>query len=141
MTFKAFLQFAQDFELFPTVMSKAKLNAFFGAIAQYANYTAEDGNCVIEQSLFVDILALCANEIVFPEPEPTPVEKMLILMEKLSQSEGPEKIIKQIGNNRMMSEDTLNLLDEFKEEYPSFFEIKEERKDDFMDLMSGETLE
>ena len=136
MSFKSFLQFAQDFEIFPCIISKAKLNAFFGGIAQYSNYNDNESEVYIEQSLFVDMLALCANEIVLPEPEPNPVEKILIFMEKIGQSEGPEKIIINTGNNRMMAEDTLNILEEFKEEYPQYFEVKEDKKENFMDLMS-----
>lgn len=136
MSFKFFMKFAQDFEIFPAIISKAKLNAFYGGIAQYSNYNDNESEVYIEQSLFVDILALCANEIVFPEPEPNPVEKMLILMEKIGQSEGPEKIVIHTGNNRMMSEDALNILDEFKIEYPQYFEEKSEKKENFMELMS-----
>ena len=63
-------------------------------------------------------------------------KKMLILMEKIGQSEGPEKIVIHTGNNRMMSEDALNILDEFKIEYPQYFEEKSEKKENFMELMS-----
>lgn len=97
-----FLLFAQQFEIFPTLVSKTKLNAFFGCIALYScdNDIECEEDILIEQSLFVDIIALIANEIIYSEPQPTPFEKILILVEKMSQSEGPEKITKIKGSNR-----------------------------------------
>ena len=43
-----------------------------------------------------------------------------------------ETIIINTGNNRMMAEDTLNILEEFKEEYPQYFEVKEDKKENYI---------
>lgn len=38
----------------------------------------------------------------------------------------------------MMSQDSLNILEEFKFVYPDYFQSKEEKKENFIDLLSSE---
>ena len=98
-----FLKFCKDYEIFPSLMSKAKLNSFFIAISQYSQIGNEN-NILIEQSLFIDLLSLIALDIIYPQPEPNSIEKILVLMEKISQSEG--------ANNKIF--DTKEFLQDFK---------------------------
>lgn len=139
LSFKNFMLFAQHFEIFPTLVPKTKLNAFFGNIALYSNYSEFEGNddILIEQSLFVDILALIANEIVYSVPEPTPFEKILILVEKMAQSEGPEKITKNRGSNRTYGTDSLDILAPFQEAYPEYFELQDMKKKSYEDFLNA----
>ena len=76
-TNKNFLKFTKDFEIFPNLIGKAKLNSFFNGISQYSMYGLKDST-LIEHSLFVDLIALMALEMNYPEPEPSTIEKILI---------------------------------------------------------------
>ena len=119
-----FLKFCKDYEIFPSLMSKAKLNSFFIAISQYSQIGNEN-NILIEQSLFIDLLSLIALDIIYPQPEPNSIEKILVLMEKISQSEG--------ANNKIF--DTKEFLQEFKKFYPKYFQNKNKKNNTFMDLI------
>ena len=131
-----FLKFCKDYEIFPSLMSKTKLNSFFIGISQYS-LIGDDNNILIEQSLFIDLLSLIALDIIYPEPEPSPIEKILVLMEKLSQSEGANMRVIKTGNNRVG--DSNEFLDEFKKNYPEYFNNKNKKKETFMDIMNLET--
>lgn len=77
--FDNFMKFASDFTIFPDLVSKSKLNSFFRGVSQYSTYSNEETNIKIEQSLFVDMIALCSFEILFPDPDPTPIQKVISL--------------------------------------------------------------
>ena len=130
------MKFCKDYEIFPSLMSKTKLNSFFIGISQYS-LIGDDNNILIEQSLFIDLLSLIALDIIYPEPEPSPIEKILVLMEKLSQSEGGNMRVINTGNNRVG--DSNDFLDEFKKNYPEYFNNKNKKKETFMDIMNLET--
>jgi hypothetical protein len=68
-------------------VSKSRLNSFFEGIIIYKSENKEqkkdskiinstNSQAFIEYSHFIDIITLCAFDIVFPEPEPTPIEKV-----------------------------------------------------------------
>ena len=131
-----FLKFCKDYEIFPSLMSQSKLNGFFIGISQYSQIF-DDNNILIEQSLFIDLLTLIALDIIYPQPEPNPVEKILVLMEKIAQSNGNSLMISKSGSNRIG--DSYEMLDEFRKYYPEYFESKTKKKETFMDIMNLET--
>ena len=138
MSLHTFMKFVKDFEIFPYLIGKAKLNSLFNSIAQYSSFVKKNES-YIEHSLFVDLIALMALEMIYPEPEPSPVEKMMIFIEKISQSGGVGKIAMRTGNNRIGN--WANFIDVFKTAYPSYFEENEinedniNNKDDFENFM------
>ena len=138
MSLHTFMKFVKDFEIFPYLIGKAKLNSLFNSIAQYSSFVKKNES-FIEHSLFVDLIALMALEMIYPEPEPSPVEKMMIFIEKISQSGGVGKIAMRTGNNRIGN--WANFIDVFKTAYPSYFEENEvnddniNNKDDFENFM------
>ena len=135
MSIENFMKFTKDFEIFPYLIGKVKLNNFFNGISQYSMY-GKKGNSLIEHSLFVDLIALMALEMNYPIPEPSPVEKLLIFIEKLSQSQGPGKIVLRTGNNRQGN--CGNFLDYFKDTYPSYFNVEKSMEEDFSSIMQNE---
>ena len=135
MSNKNFMKFTKDFEIFPYLIGKAKLNSFFNGISQYSTYGQKD-NALIEHSLFVDLIALMALEISYPNPEPSPVEKLLIFIEKISQSQGPGKIVLNTGSNRQGN--CGNFLDYFKEKYPGYFTVEKSTEEDFSSIMQND---
>ena len=138
MSLHTFMKFVKDFEIFPYLIGKAKLNSLFNSIAQYSSFVKKNES-FIEHSLFVDLIALMALEMIYPEPEPSAVEKMMIFIEKISQSGGVGKIAMRTGNNRIGN--WANFIDVFKTVYPSYFEENEinedniNNKDDFENFM------
>ena len=133
MSNKNFLKFTKDFEIFPNLIGKAKLSSFFNGISQYSMYGQKD-TALIEHSLFVDLIALMALEMNYPEPEPSEIEKILIFIEKISQSQGPGKIILNTGNRQG---NCGNFLDLFKEIYPGFFNEEKNEEEDFSTIMQN----
>ena len=134
MSNKNFMKFTKDFEIFPYLIGKAKLNYFFNGISQYSMYGQKD-EILIEHSLFVDLIALMALEMNYPNPEPTPVEKLLIFIEKISQSQGPGKIVLRTGSNRRGN--CGNFLDYFKEVYPGYFNMEKTEDENFSSIMQN----
>ena len=135
MSIENFMKFTKDFEIFPFLIGKAKLNSFFNGISQYSMY-GKQGNVLIEHSLFVDLIALMALEMNYPNPQPSPMEKILIFIEKLSESQGPGKIVLSTGSNRQGN--CGNFLEYFKEVYPGYFNIEKSEKEDFSSIMQNE---
>ena len=78
-----------------------------------------------------------ALEMIYPEPEPSPLEKMLIFIEKISESGGMGKIVMRTGNNRIGN--CANFIDIFKNLYPWYFDVNQEDEknnvEDFESLM------
>ena len=135
MSIENFMKFTKDFEIFPFLIGKAKLNSFFNGISQYSMY-GKQGNVLIEHSLFVDLIALMALEMNYPNPQPSPMEKILIFIEKLSESQGPGKIVLSTGSNRQGN--CGNFLEYFKEVYPGYFNTEKSEKEDFSSIMQNE---
>ena len=133
MSNKNFFKFTKDFEIFPNLIGKAKLNSFFNGISQYSIYVQKDSN-LIEHSLFVDLIALMSLEMNYPEPEPSTIEKILIFIEKISQSQGPGKIVLNTGNRQA---NCGNFLEFFKEIYPGFFNEEKKEEEDFSTIMQN----
>ena len=138
MSLNTFMKFTKDYEIFPYLIGKAKLNSLFNAISQYSSFIKKN-ETLIEHSLFVDLIALMSLEIVYPEPEPEPIEKMLIFIEKISQSGGQGKITMRTGNNKIGN--SVNFIDTFKTMYPGYFEENENEEknseSDFENLMKN----
>ena len=139
MSLNTFMKFTKDFEIFPYLIGKAKLNSFFNAIAQYSSFIKKNES-FIEHSLFIDLIALMALDLIYPEPAPSPLEKMLIFIEKISESGGVGKITMRTGNNRIGN--CANFIDIFRKIYPGFFgdgENEENNEEDFESLMKYNT--
>ena len=138
MSLNDFMKFTKDFEIFPYLIGKAKLNSMFNNISQYSSFT-KNNTTYIEHSLFVDLIALMALDMIYPEPQPTPIEKLLIFIDKISQSAGQSKIVMRTGNYR--SNNFSNFIDIFKEQYPEYFNInnddEDNTNDDFENIMKS----
>ena len=138
MSLNDFMKFTKDFEIFPYLIGKAKLNSMFNNISQYSSFT-KNNTTYIEHSLFVDLIALMALDMIYPEPQPTPIEKLLIFIDKISQSAGQSKIVMRTGNYR--SNNFSNFIDIFKEQYPEYFNLNDDdgdnTNDDFENIMKS----
>lgn len=90
MSLKGFSQFCSDFGLFPDILSKKKMVKFHGTLAAFDK--EEFNKEYIDEHLFVEALALTAFEVTYKQPQPSNLQKVLLLMEKMSHSEGPTKV-------------------------------------------------
>lgn len=55
---------------------------------------------LLDQHMFVEALALCALEIPYLNPQPSDMQKMVNLLEKVNQSQGPTIIKMRLGVTR-----------------------------------------
>ncbi|CAG9330376.1 unnamed protein product [Blepharisma stoltei] len=152
MNFENFLRFTRDFAIFPDLIAKSKLHRFFHTLAgihaqteqpemsvsrssyyELKNDASED---VIDEHLFVESLALVAAEVLYKEPEPTPVERICFLMERMSQSEGLSKVLIENGHNRASAGECKDILVFLKARYPEIFSYGSEQKLGFGDILA-----
>ena len=147
MSFQEFIRFCKDFEVFPDILSKTKLLRIFKTLAgtienpdvSIQSYSSLDENIpmnedVIDDKLFVEAIALISAEISYEDPFPGPVAKICWFLERLSQSEGPEKVLKKLGHNRTTSGDGPDMLALLKARYPDILDHSEHRRPTFQDL-------
>lgn len=158
LNFENFIRFAKDFNLFPDLIAKSKLLRFFYTMASIHSQTEQpeisvsshssradssrgseqDSADVIDEHLFVETLALVACEVVYPEPEPSPVEKVCLLMERMNQSAGPRTVLLAFGHNRAGAGETDDLLFYLREQYPQVFaKSMPKARVGFNDVLSG----
>ena len=84
MAFEQFQKFCVDFSIFPDICSKSKLFSFFKSISSCMQITDYNGIIVsnkdnvdyIDDNYFVDMLALCAFEIPYRDPQPSNLDKV-----------------------------------------------------------------
>ncbi|CAI2376916.1 unnamed protein product [Moneuplotes crassus] len=134
MKFKNFLNFSKDFGIFPDYLSKSKLYRFFNTLAGFykenskkkvhspaATMENEENYC-IDEHLFVELLALCSLEVYYIDPQPSPIEKIIYLVEKMTQSSGPAIFRTQKGRNGAGSGECNDFLLHLKLNYPSKYD-------------------
>lgn len=78
---------------------------------------------LIDDHLFIEALALSAFEVVYRDPQPSNVQKIILLVERMNHSGGPKKIQMAYGITRYtsaarMTNDLTSLL---RKAYPQFF--------------------
>lgn len=147
LNFDGFSRFCTDFEIFPDILSKPKIMRFFKTLSGFFETTnqsqgefsatddhqrskmssGEQGTIrrdVIDEHLFVEALALTAFEIQYQDPQPGNAEKIVLLMEKLNHSEGPQRVLKAVGKPRFTQQggDPSDLLYFIRISHPQFFQ-------------------
>jgi hypothetical protein len=137
MNFTSFLRFCKDFQIFPDIISKAKLLRFFNALAgiyaqtegpekeesvmsEHPRAPEQTEKDVIDQHLFVEALALIAAEINYIRPTPTPVHRICYLIERLNQSTGPIIVLNSKSNSQPAVQ-RVDIITPLRDRYPSIF--------------------
>lgn len=129
----AFLKFMRDFGLFPDVCSKGKLAQVYSALVQ--TQAAAESAAYMDLRLFIDALVLLANDIEYAAPQPSAAEKICTLAERMNQSDGPVKALREYGQRRVTSE-VQDLLQPLKTRFPQFFAKATATRASFRSLMS-----
>lgn len=142
MTREQFIRFCVDFEVFPDIVSKARLVQFFVALAFLCkkkalgltvtlsltrSYTAglpidQSSSDVVDLPLFLDGIALCALEGLVPEN--TAEGRVIAVLERMSQSKGPALTQLRKGSTRNTSTASLDFLKVIAEFYPQRTELQ-----------------
>ena len=149
MNFQGFIKFCKDFEIFPDITSKTKLLRIFKTLAEISSadnleasvqsFSSLDENIPmsedhIDENLFVEALALISADINYEDPFPGPIAKICWFIERLSQSSGPEKVVKALGHNRTTSGEGPDMIALLKARYPDILDHSEHKKPTFQDL-------
>lgn len=134
MKFKHFLNFSKDFGIFPDYLSKSKLYRFFNTLAGFykenskkkmhmtASTMSNEDNYWIDEHLFIELLVLWSLEVYYIDPQPSPIEKIIYLVEKMTQSSGPAIFRTQKGRNGAGSGEWNDFLLHLKLNYPSKYD-------------------
>lgn len=154
LDFSGFLKFCKDFSIFPDLIAKSKLLRFFCTLANihaqteqpeislsqsavFEKKTWNDSQNFIDEHLFVEGLALVAEEVLYKEPEPNTVERICFLMERMSQSDGPAVVLRKVGHNRNSCVESQDMLVHLRYKYPEIFEFTaSSQKLAFSDVLS-----
>lgn len=154
MNYDNFIVFCRDFELFPDLVSKTKLVRFFYTLAGMSadsdihelsvNQSSSRSSLqdkpkrtdLIDEHLFVEALALISEEVKYEDSDLTAVEKVCYLMERMSQSKGPAKVLKQQGHNRSSHGEIHDLLSLLKVRYAGILDHTQKKQLNFDDLAS-----
>jgi hypothetical protein len=99
LTAKKYVQFMKDFGVFPQVVSQARLLAIFhGLSALYRSKAeAEPREPSVDQHLFVEGLALAALEVDYDKFKLTHCQKLILLLERMNDSEATQKLSRGLG--------------------------------------------
>lgn len=76
-------------------------------------------DAAIDEHLFVEVLALSALEMKFQDPQPTQIEKVIVLLDCMNNSNGAKKMYEANGGD---PHDTIDLLAIVKQSYPHLFQ-------------------
>jgi len=92
LDFDSFFKFCKDFDIFPSTISKSRLNYIFKHLNPISLMTDKSkGGEKIDLQLFSDIILIISTELRFNNPQPNEVERILSLIERLSESDGAKK--------------------------------------------------
>lgn len=99
ITAKKYVQFMKDFGVFPQVVSQARLLALFhGLYGLYrGKVETEPKEPSIDQHLFVEGLALAALEIEYDKFKLTNCQKLVLLLERMNDSDATQKLSRGLG--------------------------------------------
>ena len=150
MQFKHFSDFAKDFGIFPDYLPKSKLYKFFQTLAGFYKQNSKkeiekstkesenEDNNIIDEHLFIELLVLCSLEVYYRDPQPSPIEKIIYLVEKMTQSSGPAIFRTRKGRNGAGSGEWNDFLLHLKLNYPYFFELTTKRAFEELEKIESE---
>ena len=127
MTSDFFVEFCHDFRIFPDILPEEIVMNFFLTLSNF--YSTDEHkepnnentweNGVIDEHLFVEVLALSALEMRFQDPQPTQIEKVIVLIDWMNNSNGAKKMYEANGGD---PNDQIDLLAIIKQAYPHLFQ-------------------
>jgi hypothetical protein len=122
ITAKKYIQFMKDFGVFPQVISQVKLLQLFHELCSL--YKSKSGiheakEAAIDQHLFVEGLALVALEVEYDKFKLTHCQKLILLLERMNDSEATQKLSRYLGRTiskkfDIVSQIRLKFADQFK---------------------------
>ena len=174
MGFEGFSRFCIDFGIFPDILSKPQIFRFFKTLSGFFQSTkrganadeyttsqtdklsqpmsglgtsatsSSTANLFIDEHLFIEALALAAFQVVYKEPMPNNVEKIVLLLERMNYSEGPTKVQMAYGSTRLgqRGRATSDLTALLRASHPQYFVVPDpyDLESNFDDLLPGDLL-
>ena len=137
LTYASFMKFCMMFAVFPDLCTKPKLFGLFNALAGLFSAQNEGAEGVIDEHLFVEALALVALEMNL-STDPPPVHRLCLLVEKMSQSGGPARVMQSLGHGRTNTE-TQDLLAKLRAQYPNYLAPRAISQPSLKDLLGSKT--
>ena len=139
-----FLRFSRDFGVFPDVCGKGKLVQIFTSLAKAQTASGQlsasrietEGELCLEERVCMEALVVVSSEIEYAAPQPSPIEKVCLLLERMNQSQGPVKALREFGQRNVTSE-VQDLLVPMKQRFPEFFMKQLPGRVSFRSLLSG----
>ena len=125
VSLKSFYTFAYDFGLFPQSITKTKLLGLFKNSFNYGRDVKDDLEYEngLNHQMFCDVLIQIAFEIPYGNDEPNDIEKIIYLADRLSQSEGINKIVLSLlSSPKLVYGKNFDMMALFKENYPMYFQ-------------------
>lgn len=125
ISLKAFYSFAYNFGLFPQSITKTKLLGLFKNTFNYGREIKDDQEYEngLTHQMFCDALIQIAFEIPYGNDEPNDIEKIIYLADRLSQSEGINKIVESLlSSPKLVYGKNFDMMALFKENYPMYFQ-------------------
>jgi hypothetical protein len=134
LNFSSFIKFCRDFSVFPDVVPKSRLQRIFFTLAGIHSETEQPEasrsslssrapeqteDDVVDEHLFVEGLALVAAEVRYRQPKSSIVERLCCLMERMSQSSGPQKVL--LAEGKGSNSESNDLLTPLRQVFPRFF--------------------
>jgi len=117
-----FVGFWEDFKIFPDILPEESVMSFYRTLSNFywtSNEDRQEDEGIIDEHLFVEVLALSALEMKFQNPQPSQIEKVIVLLDCMNNSEGSKKMNEANGGD---PSDTIDLLALVKQEYPHLFQ-------------------
>lgn len=60
----------------------------------------------------------------YKDPQPTDLEKVILLLERMNHTDGPSKVLKAFGRTRFGPGESNDMLFLIRQSYPQFFECQ-----------------
>ncbi|CAI2382553.1 unnamed protein product [Moneuplotes crassus] len=120
MSLSRFSQLCRDFNIFPDILPEEVVMDFFKTLSNfYCSSSGEDSQHqnlepdMIDENLFVEVLALSALEMKFQDPQPSQIEKVIVLLDCMNNTEIAIQIYSSTGEDPN---------DKIKSAYPHLFQ-------------------
>ncbi len=82
MTEEGFNRFCVNFKIFPDILPEEKVKQFYDTLSEfYSEGKESDTPPTIDEHLFIETLALSALEMKFQDPQPSQIEKVIVLID------------------------------------------------------------
>ena len=121
MNFTSLVKLFTDFDVYPSLLNKSRLMSIFETLSKiFQSSNGETSEEYIDEHLFIEAIALCALDVQYKDPQPDIIDKVIYILNRMSQSKGAQIARLKPGTtlSKAAKNDTLELI---KMKYPERF--------------------